>query len=584
MKCKIGVFSILFFSHSAFSDRPPKIDFSEEGGNKVTFGFSQREAPVEIPSLGFVELIQNPNTTDPLGSLTRICLADTKRDWYITASHVLDDQREFSAANGKALHVEMDDDLMDLALLSTEKTNSPCVSLAPLLSVGIVFNIGSAFPQEQSEIEIEAMSDPTTRKIQSHRMKTVLASHFLSGISGHDETGPLVSLLARGIRGQSGGAVFGEHDIYGNLGSYRTVPLSGRRLLGMILAADDEGREMVILPAPTIQKRLEDYFSKSKPDFVNEGEFITGGIRYLKTGAIHYRTSLHSSGTGHLGDGGRRSSNLSTPITSLSTPKAGIRVGEKLWLGITEKDPMSGWVEYEAISSFYREKLSKPENLQGIYETPGGKLQSIGLLKNLGILHMLNIPDGFTDAYLEKFNISTDEMLQTYMSGGAHKDSLLPCVSTLGFLREKGQDLSTGVLVIVCEEDGHDGLSHFFGLHVIDPLKKVHSFSLVTQMKIGSVLENGVNDLSVKAFYSEKNSDIRFGKDRHSYLSKGYSFLKSLEDGKSLNRRGLREFYSTDFSARLERWGGYHLINKNWVVEGPASMSGIYVIQKGLGR
>ena len=536
--------------------------------------------PVQVRPRGVVEVVQHPVSRIVLGSATRVCLngadyertvipgfqvptrwrldwqgVDASREYWITPSHVTNALEAAYTASGQKLQLEMRDELMDLALFSTPKTEGPCLPLADNLDVGSVYDIEAGFLfVKQAELEIEA-PEVQSWGLQSFRMRTLVSTYKGEGIPGRDLAGPLLAILARGFRGQSGGAILAQVDSDGavndpgyriTLGSYATP-----KLIGMIIAVDTEGRRMAALPAPTIYQRLRRHFIQPTALQPLRVRSVRGGTLYTRLNAIHYRGWLPASGTGGMADGGTggmadggvpAAAPGSTQVAPL--PISGLQMGPRRWLSLGTR-----WAEYEALPQELLTWLEAGNTPDGIYEEEG-------VLKTSRLTTPL--PEWFELDPAERDLYSMNSSGSTELRA-SYQDPPR-CSLTLGMQR-RGPS-SFGTLIMLCSRASSEGQE--FWLSLAGPRDDTPKMDFHLELKRKDCPTGQACDLQLQGTMFSGAPDDQLDRD-HVFLDY-WQRVQSLRaaDGTPMSTQGLRFFQKDKTVLMLTRLGGYRIL-----AEGP---------------
>ena len=339
-------------------------------------------------------------TRAPLGSLTRLCkMTRDHKFLFVTAAHVIENsscaQRLSStgpvanclAIQGKefSLTLEAIDSSKDVAILSLHEQG---VKIITFNNIGCVENYNESEPLPIVYDILAQLGLPNNKYALEgfdHRTGNVSRVEFQGsigvsnerGLPGRDETGRLIMLLGSGsaIPGFSGGAVTDFSRV--------------NNFIGMVIAVDVAGRQLVLLPSNIIEYMAIQIMMGGKRIWRVSERSVPGGVEYLgteskgsKVNAIHYRCdrpgllkghgirSAIPAGNGHRSDG----SNVSRCGTYNSgievyIPRRAIR---QRWLS------MGQWSEGEPfhLDQTTRLKLMEPESLMGLYEESGNLFAS----------------------------------------------------------------------------------------------------------------------------------------------------------------------------------------------------------------
>ncbi len=527
--------------------------------------------PVQVRLRGVVEVVRHPVSRIVLGSATRVCLngadyertvipgyrvptrwrldwrgVDATREYWITPSHVTNALEQVSTASGQNLQLEMRDELMDLALFSTPKTEGPCLPLADNLELGSVYDIEAGFLfVKQAEIEIEA-PEVQSWNPQNFRMRTLVSTYKGTGIPGRDLAGPLLAILARGFRGQSGGAILAQVDSDGNvndptfpitLGSYATP-----KLIGMIVAVDTEGRRMAALSAPTVYQRLKKHFRQPIALQALRARSVFGGTLYTALNAIHYRGWLPASGTGGMADGGTGG------MADGGMPVSGLQMGSRRWLSWGTR-----WAEYEALPQELLTGLEAGNVPEGIYEEDG-------VLKISRTSTVL--PEWFELDPAERDLYSMNSSGVTELQASYQNPPR--CSLTLGMQRRDSS--SFGTLVMLCSRASSEGQE--FWLSLVGPRDDTPKMDFHLELKRMSCPTSQACDLKLQGTMFSGAPDDQL--DRNPVFSDYWQRVQSLRvaEGRPMSTQGLRLFQKDKTVLMVTRLGGYRILT-----EGPGGQA-----------
>ncbi|MBI3534331.1 MAG: hypothetical protein HY072_02420 [Deltaproteobacteria bacterium] len=354
---RLSVLLSVFISSICFAEGINTVQLRGTLSDEKILGVSQIISKI-IRTPGVSREVEEIN----LGSITGICqtaswhLQDPSRNLWITPAHVVTSSLEdikkpnFKLKSGKDLKLEMIDTSMDLALFSSSSQKEPCVPLDTELNFKYISNIESARAMEPVLIHIETPLIPKW-SYKNRGVSTWLGLTTENGISGRDDMGPVLEVIAPGFLGQSGGALLREKS-----GIFH--------LVGMILSVDNLGIKLAALPSTTIIKRINDHFLEIKPSVIDRVRTPSGTL-YLKNNLIHLRqwtsNAYRDAGSGGLNDGG------TFDKQQISTNFSGILENDKRWLTCG-----SQWVEHEAFEKLATFDINTIKALfNGIYEKNG---------------------------------------------------------------------------------------------------------------------------------------------------------------------------------------------------------------------
>lgn len=308
-------------------------------------------------------VVYDAKTLQPRGSVTQVLpYLNPDRLYYVTAAHVYENSNGLvtpNLAGLETLTLEMIDSSLDLAILSSPIKLVAIGALSTpfnqtLITYPKVYDIQATqgFPQYQLALE---GYDPVTNQLRRTEFQGSIAETHSSGLPGREGAEKLWMVNGRALPGYSGGA------LVENVPS----PIPGRDrpyLRGIVLAVDPFAEKMIVLPYKEIHEAFFRWRSLKNKASVRTEIKVPGGVKYLDSEAIHYRSGqgqFRDSGVGRTTDG----TNLS--IEGLFT--SGITLPafpHRRWLSIEDF-----WSEGEPYPRNKRALLKKTFN--GVYEENG---------------------------------------------------------------------------------------------------------------------------------------------------------------------------------------------------------------------
>jgi hypothetical protein len=533
-----------------------------------------------VDQQGTSTTIQDSKTGKVLGTVTHSCLdRGDGRSYFLTNYHVVEESTSGLSVGDQGTvpaKLEFADSCMDLALVSTPLTASSmiCTEFPPAaggINAEKVYEIEAAANQPKTTVDIESY-DIDRGQMDRRRFDTVAGLSPANGLPGRECTGSLLLIDGHGLFGMSGGAAIGRFGPDGKLalqsddekaGIYS--PFSGTRheLLGLISGIDRAHREIAIIPAPVIEKRILQYFEDPKKygSRITE-KSVPGGVEYTDSGAIHYRggeREIFDSGTGNApptgsgnqpppGSGNQPppgSGNQPPPGSGNQPPPGASLLGGSWATGISTVDHPDRrwlsigdfWSELDPYPLDRRALLKTPASIEGIYETKDHELYATS-----------------AKAPLPKLIAITN------------KDS--PCYESSALQRKTGTEITYPVTVSYCEIDSGHGkiLSILYSPPRDNPAKIAPT---LIQIRLDENCATSPCPVSITA-KSYTVGDLS--------LSQLEGLTRSPESlakapSNSLIREGLRQYESDQASVAIESTSGYQLALKNknatWVVTGP---------------
>lgn len=313
-----------------------------------------------------------------VGSATEVLLGTIQNEMYfVTAAHVVENSKNLVTSTGHELKLIGIDSSMDLAVLSAPLRSpfSRGVSISfdqEITTAAFDVDAVSGLSDRQLILEGLDLRRPDVRgrgTLNRHAFQGKVVRSRASGIPGREGTGELLMVSGSdSIPGYSGGVL---------LESLGTDAIGPReRVLGIVLAVDGNGRQMVVLP----QHQILSGFHKA---ILNPRQLevkVAGGVRYRDVNAVHYRNSSflyaglrpHDAGSGRSFDGGTgRAFDGTSSLAAPAKWSSGIvfdQMPERRYLSLFDF-----WTEGEPFPLRNRPLLSGV--LEGIYEE-GGRLFS----------------------------------------------------------------------------------------------------------------------------------------------------------------------------------------------------------------
>jgi hypothetical protein len=462
--------------------------------------------------------------------------------------------------------------------------------LAPELRLGAVYDIESGFGLSNLNLSIDG-PNVSSWEIEKIRHRTWVSTAIGQGLPGRDGTGPLLYMVAKGFRGQSGSAVTlaAEDATSSSLTGNEWVRAKGAKnlLLGMVLAVEPSGLQTAALPAPTIYKilakRLASESAIEDPDPLHDRHSLSQGTLIPAINAVMLRGSLVPSGTGTLNDGGTGTLNdggtgtlndggtgtlndgsalRSSPHST--QPLSGLRIGDKTWLSLNPN-----WIEHEALSEEVITAI-KAQGPQGIYDEKGHLYASDASALAPEWLPKISIAsDSDPSQFLDHSMMERDYLSNHYNIG-------MPCAWTSGALKDEKQFIRM-VNVAMCEEaTGPQSRRVYVSFLPVKSSDPSWTFAAEIAPKNG-VCTSYPCELSLLAGLAHTSPGLPSDPTRESHYLRFVRFYQSFKfpSEESLTPTGLHDFSNANFAALLTREGGFRFEfkhqGKSFVLRGPTT-------------
>lgn len=316
-------------------------------------------------------VVYDAKTLQPFGSATQVTNGlNSDRFFYITAAHVYENSNGLITKNfygQESLKLEKIDSSLDLAILSSPVTAFKSAAVGALtmsfdqalITYPKAYDIQATqgFPKHRLVLE---GYDPITQQLKRTEFQGSIAEAYSPGLPGREGMEKILMVNGPARPGYSGGALV----------EVLPSPIPGQdrpQLRGIVLAVDPFSEKMIVLPAKEIFQSLLSLRSKAS---VRTEIKVTGGVKYLDSGAVHYRSGIgqfHDSGAGRTTDGGAGRTTDGANFSSSGIFSSGITLPanpQRRWLSIEDF-----WSEGEPYPRSQRPLLQKTFN--GIYQENG---------------------------------------------------------------------------------------------------------------------------------------------------------------------------------------------------------------------